>query len=172
MSCQEHEGARRQSRLASAPFTIAAVRSSADLDDVRALFREYGRTPHVEQCVLGFDEEIAGLPGRYAEPRGALLIARVGTMRAGCIALRPIDDYNGELKRLYVRPEFRGRRIGEALVTAILDIARTRGFARLRLDTLPSMTEARALYLRLGFLEIPPYVTTPVPGASHLELML
>lgn len=172
MSCAEQEAERRRTRGLSAVFTVTAARSEADVEELSGLFREYGRTPHVAACVAGFDGEIAGLPGAYAGPRGAMLIARVEGRPAGCVALRPLDATTAELKRLYVRPEFRGRHIGEALTTAIADAARARAFVRLRLDTLPSMTSARALYARLGFTEIPPYVATPIPGVSYLELHL
>lgn len=172
MSCAEQEAERRRIRGLSAVFTVTAARSAADVEHLRELFRDYGRTPHVAACVAGFDEEIAGLPGAYAGPRGAVLIAMVEGRPAGCVALRPLDAETAELKRLYVRPEFRGRRIGEALTTAITDAARNRGFVRLRLDTLPSMTSARALYARLGFAEIPPCVSTPIPGVCYLELRL
>ena len=156
----------------SATFAITAARSAADLDALRELFREYGQTPHVAECVVGFDEEITGLPGRYAEPQGAMLVARVEGRPAGCVVLRPLDAHTAEMKRLYVRPEFRGRRIGEALTTAIVEAGRARGFDRIRLDTLPTMKEARALYSRLGFVEIAPYVGVPMPGVSYLELTL
>ena len=152
-------------------FTLTAAHSPADVDAVRALFREYGRTPQVAVCVVGFDEEIATLPGAYAAPRGTLLLARVGEEPAGCVALRPIDDGVGEMKRLFVRPEFRGRHIGEALTRAIVEAASTLGYRRVRLDTLPEMKEARALYSRLGFREVPPPAGGG-SGVSYFELAL
>jgi putative acetyltransferase len=172
MSCGQFESERRQNRLVNAAFTIAPVHSPGDLDVVRALFREYATTPDVGICVQGFDEEIAGLPGLYAEPRGTLLLARVGPAAAGCVALKPVADATAEMKRLFVRGDFRGRKIGEALAMAIIDAARTRGYARLRLDTLPQMKEARVIYSRLGFAEVPPFNALPIAGAAYMELPL
>ncbi len=171
MSCGQFESERRQNRLVSAAFTIATARA-ADLDEVRALFREYGRVPDVDVCVQGFDAEIAALPGVYAEPRGTLLLARIGAAAVGCAGIKPVGEDVAELKRLFVRPEGRGRKIGEALTTASIEAARLRGYARLRLDTLPSMTEARAIYSRLGFKDVEPWAQLPIAGAAYLELSL
>ncbi len=172
MSCGQDQAARRHNRTMSAVFTVAPARSPEAIEAVRGLFREYGATPHVQACVTGFADEIAGLPGPYAEPRGALLLARSNNRPAGCVALRPVDESAAEMKRLYVSPEYRGRRISEGLAAAIIDVARTRGYTRLRLSTLPSMIEARAVYLRLGFREVAPDAQDPIPGASYLELAL
>jgi GNAT superfamily N-acetyltransferase len=168
MSCAEHDAHRRETRGARAPFTLAAARSAADVEAVRTLFRQYGQTPGVEVCVAGFDEEIAGLPAPYAEPRGTILLAIADGGPAGCVGIKPMDGEVAEMKRLFVTPGVRGRRIGEALAVAAIDAARSRGYARLRLETLPSMVAARALYARLGFSE----TKGPAPGIHYLELTL
>jgi GNAT superfamily N-acetyltransferase len=172
VSCEAHASHRRAQRLADAAFTIAPVHSAADLDAVRGLFRDYVLTPDVAVCVEGFEAEIAGLPGIYAEPRGTLLLARVGTEAAGCIVLKPVGDDVAEMKRLFVRPQFRGRSIGAALTQAVIEAARRRGYARLRLDTLPHMKEARVIYSRLGFKDVTPWSSLPIAGASYMELPL
>lgn len=143
-----------------------------DLPQVRALLREYEVELGIDLCFQGFDAELANLPGDYAPPRGALLVAEVDGAIAGCVALRPLDRDACEMKRLYARPAFRGRRVGRALAEAIIAEARRIGYARMRLDTLPVMTEAQGLYARLGFSEIAPYRDNPVPGARYLELAL
>jgi putative acetyltransferase len=147
-----------------------------ELDDVRAIFREYAQGLGVDLCFQHFDEELANLPGEYAAPRGALLVARGDGRIAGCCAMRPLDsaDYPNaaEMKRLYVRPGFRGTGLGRRLAEAALDAARQRGYACVLLDTLSDMEAARALYEDLGFEEIPPYYHNPIPGAHYLKAML
>jgi putative acetyltransferase len=145
-----------------------AVTDPADLEDVRALLREYAASLPFALDFQDFDRELAELPGAYAPPHGALLLAR----GAGCVGLRPIDETTGELKRLYVRPSARGTGLGRRLAEAAVAEARKLGYARLRLDTTPGMDAAQSLYERLGFREITPYRPNPVPGARFLELTL
>ena len=140
-----------------------------DLASVRELLREYEASLGVSLDFQNFDDEVAELPGAYAPPVGALLLA---AQNAGCVALRRIDDETCELKRLYVRPAWRGHGLGRQLTFAALDRARALGYRRVRLDTLPGMERAQALYAELGFREIAPYRPNPVPGARFLELEL
>jgi GNAT superfamily N-acetyltransferase len=158
--------------MRAAPFTIEPAVSAEDVTAIAALFREYAESLHVDLSFQRFDDELASLPGDYAEPRGALLLARVDDSAAGCVALRPLEDDVSEMKRLYVRPQFRGLQIGDALARAVIEAARTKGYRRLRLDTLPAMTRARKLYATLGFVEIPAYRYNPVVGTSFMELTL
>jgi putative acetyltransferase len=146
------------------------------LERVRDIFREYAEGLGVDLCFQRFDEELATLPGHYASPRGALFLAHVAGAVAGCCALRPLDaaDYANaaEMKRLYVRPAFRGTGLGRRLAQAALDAARQRGYACVLLDTLSDMESARALYEDLGFREIPPYYHNPIAGAHYLKAEL
>ena len=150
----------------------------ADLDAAAALFREYaawldGNDPHgIDLCFQGFDAELAGLPGAYAPPRGRLYLARRGEAVAGCVALRPLDDGLCEMKRLYVRPAHLGQGLVRTLVEAVIAAGRQAGYRAMRLDTLPYMDAAIALYERQGFVRIPPYYVTPVPGTIFMELDL
>lgn len=147
-----------------------------DVDVVRVLFREYANSLDADLCFQGFAQELATLPGAYQAPRGALLLARVDGQAAGCCALRPLDevDYSNacEMKRLYVRPAFRGLGLGRQLAEAILDIARLCGYDNLLLDTLSDMEAARAMYVDLGFEEVPPYYHNPIAGAHYLRAQL
>ena len=143
---------------------------------VREIFQEYAQGLGIDLCFQQFDTELAELPGDYAEPRGALLLATVDGALAGCCALRPLDtaDYPNasEMKRLYVRKVFRGFGLGRLLAEAILDAARQAGYASVLLDTLNEMNTARDLYADLGFEEIPPYYHNPISGAHYLKVDL
>ena len=158
------------------PVDIAQARSAADLQAVCALFREYAGQLGVDLDFQGFAQELAELPGDYAEPRGALLLALVDGDVAGCCALRPIEDVDypnaAEMKRLFVRKAFRGFGLGRQLAEAILTSAVQRGYDTVLLDTLDEMESARALYEDLGFEEIPPYYHNPLPGAHYLKVDL
>jgi len=151
---------------------IIEARALHDIERARSLFREYETSLGVDLCFQGFEQELAGLPGAYAPPSGRLLLAVDDGRPAGCIALRPLGADGCEMKRLYVRPEFRGRRVGRLLAERLLAEARAIGYARMRLDTLPSMKEAIPLYRSLGFAEIGPYYANPVPGALFMERAL
>ena len=155
---------------------LITPQSQADLDATRQIFREYADGLGVDLCFQDFESELTGLPGDYAEPRGALRLALVGGQLAGCCALRPIDnaDYPDacEMKRLYVRPSFRGMGLGRTLVESMMDAARVTGYRHLLLDTLDDMEAARALYDELGFVEVPPYYHNPIAGAHYLMAKL
>lgn len=147
---------------------ILPARLPEDLDLVRQLFRAYAQALGVDLGFQDFEAELAGLPGKYASPRGCLLLAWRGDEAIGCIALRPIDDERCEMKRLYLRPDIRGGGLGRRLAARICDEARAAGYRRICLDTLPSMAAARALYSDLGFTPTAPYVYNPLPGAIFL----
>ena len=158
------------------PIDIALATSPEQLDAARALFLEYAEQLGVDLDFQGFEEELAGLPGDYAEPRGSLLLAWVDGELAGCCALRPAEDVDyvnaAEMKRLFVRKAFRGFGLGRQLAEAMLDAARQAGYDHVLLDTLDDMESARALYEDLGFEEIPPYYHNPLPGAHYLRVDL
>ena len=149
---------------------------AAALEAARALFREYADGLGVDLCFQDFDAELAALPGDYAAPGGALLLALVDGQLAGCGALRPLPeaDYPNacEMKRLYVRRAFRRFGLGRVLAQALIDHATQAGYSTLLLDTLDDMEAARGLYASLGFEEIPPYYYNPVPGAHYLKVDL
>ena len=183
--------------LADAPDILLLTPDEPhELDATRAIFRDYATSLGIDLAFQNFESELASLPGEYAEPRGVLLLALVATADtavpvnaqplqrangtlahvAGCVALRPLDstDYPNaaEMKRLYVRPEFRGVGLGRQLAEAVLDAARGAGYACVLLDTLDDMESARALYEDLGFVEVPPYYHNPIPGSHYLKVDL
>ena len=142
------------------------------INRIRELFREYADATGACECFEGFAEEVAGLPGPYSPPGGQLLLAELDGRSAACVALRKLDEGICEMKRLYVRPAFRGRRLGRHLAEAIINEARRIGYRAMRLDTLSSMVAAQTLYQSLGFCPIPRYNDNPGPGVIHLELKL
>jgi len=139
---------------------------------VRQLFLEYAEAIGTDLEYQGFSAELDALPEPYVPPLGALLIAQDGAAWAGCAGLRPLDNRTGEMKRLYVRPNYRNSGLGRWLVEAVIQSARDAGYSELRLDTLPNMAAAQALYHRLGFVEVPPYSTRCLPGTRFYALRL
>jgi ribosomal protein S18 acetylase RimI-like enzyme len=169
--------------LAGAPSAVGgprielhAVQTAADLDVVRGLMREYAQSLPVDLCFQNFETELRELPGEYAPPLGALLLARVDDATAGCVAMRPLTDSDHvnacEMKRLFVRRAFRRFGLGRRLAQALMDLATQAGHSCMLLDTLDDMEAARGLYASLGFEEIPPYYFNPIPGAHYLKVNL
>jgi putative acetyltransferase len=156
----------------SSGFDIAEVLDARAVQTCRELFIEYQQGLGVSLCFQDFEAELASLPGDYARPRGRMLIARIAGEPAGCVALRPVGPLDAEMKRLYVRPAFRGMGVGRMLAECVIDEARALGYSTLKLDTLPSMSTAHALYEELGFQETPPYNDNPVAGVRFLALEL
>jgi len=146
--------------------------SPEQLEFVRELFREYQRAIGVDLCFQGFERELTTLPGAYAPPDGRLLLAYRGDALVGCGALRPLEAGVAELKRMWTKPEFRGNGVARAVAEALLDVARSSGRLSVRLDTLESMTAARALYASRGFLPRGPYYANPLPGVVFMEATL
>jgi GNAT superfamily N-acetyltransferase len=143
------------------------------IEQVRALFLEYRRSLGFSLCFQSFEEELKDLPGAYAPPSGRLLLARSADHAAGCVALRELDTGICEMKRLYVRPDARGKGLGRLLVERVIAEARGAGYERMRLDTIASaMKDAIALYRRMGFQEIAPYSSVPIESALWMELVL
>lgn len=153
-------------------LTLVEVKSENQIEQARELFTEYVASLEFDLGFQDFETERAELPGEYAPPDGRLLLAIYQNQVAGCVALRKITEEICEMKRLSVRPAFRGKKVGRALAEAIIEEARHIGYARMRLDTLPSMKEAIPLYRPLGFKEIEPYRYNPIEGAMFMELDL
>ena len=152
---------------------IVPAASRKQIEEARRLFVEYGESLSFSLCFQSFDKELAGLPGDYAPPYGRLLLAENDGQVAGCVALHRLEDGICEMKRLFVRPTFRGRKIGLALAHAVIAEARAMGYRSMRLDTIAdSMKEAVVMYRALGFVEIPPYCPNPIPTALYMELNL
>jgi ribosomal protein S18 acetylase RimI-like enzyme len=150
---------------------IVPATSAEQIATARMLFKEYEASLGIELTFQSFAQEVLALPGAYAPPAGRLLLA-TGAEPAGCVALRPLEGGICEMKRLYVRPTARGARLGRRLAETVIREARAIGYVRMRLDTLPSMKEAFALYQTLGFREIAPYYKTPIVGTRFMELGL
>src|SRR5688572_1921779 len=143
-----------------------------DLPPIREMLEEYATWLGVDLSFQHFAEEIERLPGDYARPAGALLIARSEGRPVGMVALRAAGEHRGEIKRLYVRPEARGLCLGRRLAERVIDEARARGYAEIILDTLPVMQDAQRLYVALGFRDIPPYYPSPIRGTRYMALSL
>ena len=142
------------------------------IEAIRQLFLEYEKSIHTDLCFQNFEEEVKGLPGKYAPPDGALILASVDNKPAGCAALRKISEDVCEMKRLYVRDGYRGMGIGRKLIDLILEEASVHRYHYIRLDTLSTMERAQNLYCSVGFYDIEPYVYNPISGARFMELKL
>jgi putative acetyltransferase len=159
----------------SEPLTpaIFPALSPAQIAQARELFLEYAQSLGFSLCFQGFDKELAGLPGDYAAPEGRLLLAAHEDQLVGCVALHKLEPQICEMKRLYVRPKFRGNGFGRALADRVIVEARRIGYCRIRLDTIESvMKGAVAMYRNIGFLEIAPYCSNPIAGTLYMELQL
>jgi len=154
-------------------LNFAQAESPAQIAQARELFLEYAQSLGFSLCFQNFDQELAGLPGDYAPPEGRLLLAEYGGQLAACVALHKLDPGICEMKRLYLRPQFRGKGLGRTVAERIIAEARQIGYQRMRLDTVePVMKDAVAMYRKLGFKEIAPYRPNPVAGAMYMELEL
>jgi len=152
---------------------ITQATSPEEMETARRLFEEYQAELGLSLCFQGFDQELAELPGKYAAPMGRLFLVLDNGEIAGCVALRALGEGTCEMKRLYLRAQFRGKGLARKLAEHLINDARTIGYQRMRLDTLPGKMEAAiTLYRSLGFREIPPYYNNPVPGALFMELVL
>ena len=159
-----------------ADISLRPAQFPEDLQTVRALFLDYQSELGIDLCFQGFEAELAELPGAYSPPAGTLLLACVDGEPAGCCAMRPLfntDHLNAcEMKRLFVRPAFRGFGLGRMLVERILSDGQLAGYTTMLLDTLSDMETARALYQEMGFVEVAPYYHSPIPGAHYLKVDL
>ncbi|HME36641.1 MAG TPA: GNAT family N-acetyltransferase [Candidatus Sulfotelmatobacter sp.] len=154
-------------------FLLAQAETPAQIAQARELFLEYAQSLGFSLCFQNFDKELADLPGDYAPPQGRLLLADFEGQLAGCVALHPLDPEICEMKRLYLRPHFRGKGLGRVLADHIIAEARQIGYLRMRLDTVePAMKDAVAMYRKLGFKEIAPYCSNPIAGALYMEFRL
>ncbi len=154
-------------------FSLRQVETEAEVLSAHSLFEEYESSLGISLCFQNFAEELANLPGKYSPPSGRLLLAYSNNQLAGCIALRPLDSETCEMKRLFIRPNFRGVGLGKVLVNALINEARSIGYKRMRLDTMPGrMDTAIGLYQAIGFRDIEPYYDNPVGDARFMELKL
>lgn len=155
------------------PLIFTQASSPPQIAQARELFLEYAQSLGFSLCFQNFDQELAGLPGDYAPPSGRLLLAEFDSHLAGCVALHKLDSAICEMKRLYLRPQFRGKGLGRLLAEKIIAEARQIGYERMLLDTVkPVMKDAVAMYRRFGFKDIAPYCPNPNPGVLYLELQL
>lgn len=155
------------------PLQFFQVESATQIAQARELFLEYAQSLGFSLCFQNFDKELAELPGDYVPPHGRLLLAHYEGKLAGCVALHPLEEKICEMKRLYLRPEFRGKSLGRALADRIIAEARQIGYERMRLDTVASaMKDAVVMYRRIGFREIAPYCSNPMPTVLYMELLL
>jgi len=174
----EHSEASLSPRVPSETSAVQGLafvqaESPTEITQARELFLEYAQSLGFSLCFQSFDKELAGLPGDYAPPDGRLLLARYAGQLAGCVALHRLEPQICEMKRLYLRPQFRGKGIGRALAETIIAEARAIGYERMKLDTVePIMKDAVAMYRRLGFKDIAPYRANPIAGAMYMELKL
>jgi len=168
-------------RPSTSPSASSAVKdcvfqqaeSALQIAQARELFLEYAQSLGFSLCFQSFDQELANLPGEYAPPSGRLLLAEYEGRLAGCVALHKLEEGICEMKRLYLRPQFRGKRLGRAIADRIIAEARAIGYGRMRLDTVePVMKDAVAMYRRIGFREIAPYCKNPIAGVLYMELEL
>jgi ribosomal protein S18 acetylase RimI-like enzyme len=151
---------------------LLPAKSPNEIAHARILFREYAASLNVDLCFQSFEEELANLPGKYAPPEGQLILAWAGETVAGCVALRKLEPAVCEMKRLYVRPAYRGSGLGRRLADAVIAESRGIGYRRMRLDTLESLASALNLYRSLGFHRIQPYTANPCADVVYLELDL
>jgi AcrR family transcriptional regulator len=156
----------------SGQLVVREADPSGEMEEMRALFREYAAELGEDLTFQGFHEELQELPGEYAPPGGSLYLAFFGGNPAGCVAMRRINDSTCEMKRLFVRPQYRRQKVGEALVRTIIASARTRGYGVMKLDSLIRLKAAYQLYRRFGFRETNPYIYNPLPGAVYMEVDL
>jgi ribosomal protein S18 acetylase RimI-like enzyme len=170
---RESEKFSSSTRSAGQAFDFTTAQSSQELAPIRELFLEYASSLGFSLCFQSFDQELASLPGEYAPPEGRLILATSNGQPSGCAALHKLDQEICEMKRLYVRPRYRGRGLGRELAEKIIAAALQIGYKKLRLDTVePKMQTAVAMYRQLGFREIPPYRSNPIEGALYMELEL
>jgi putative acetyltransferase len=154
-------------------LTFSQAESFTQIVQARELFLEYAQSLGFDLCFQNFDQELAGLPGDYAPPEGRLLLAEYDGQLAACVALHKLGPDTCEMKRLYLRPQFRGKGLGRTLAERIIAEARQIGYRRMRLDTVePVMKDAVAMYRKLGFKEIAPYRPNPMAGTLYMELEL
>jgi len=151
---------------------LSKAESKTDIESASTLFLEYAKSLNFDLCFQGFNEELQNLPGDYSSPGGEILLAFYDEKLAGCVALRNFNEGISEMKRMYVRPEFRGKKIARLLAEKIIDDAKKMNYAKMRLDTIGTMKEAIALYVDLGFREIKSYRFNPLSNVLYMELNL